>query len=201
MFSSPEPFFAELGDGSVLLTPASSAPQHYSRRLAARAGLYVVQFMTFRSDDRGREALAWWRERCLEQCSMHYADGKMGDQKYLDDWINRFPGTRNLSHPGMLGPWNIESRHVTRGPGGIEVDGVPLVLYHFMGLRLYEDGSVRSAAGRFKISRDQRRWIYEPYVERVRELRARVAALEPEYAASLQATSPCGGGCKHPSRP
>ena len=57
-----------MGYGSVLITPASSSPQHYSKHLAKTAGLFVVQFMPFRSDARGREVLDWWRERCIEYC-------------------------------------------------------------------------------------------------------------------------------------
>jgi hypothetical protein len=189
-FSSPEPFFAALGDGSVLLTPASSAPQHYSRRLAERAGLYVVQFMTFRNDSSGRTALEWWRERCIEWCSAHYVDGRMGDQKYLDDWPRRFQGIRNLAHPGMLGPWNIETRRIESGPDGITVDGEPLIFYHFMGLRPYGNGHHRLAAGRFRITPDQRRWIYDPYIAHLAALRAELAALDPRFAETLPQHEP-----------
>ena len=189
-FSSPKPFFDELGERSVLLTPASSAPQHYSRRLAERAGLFVVQFLTFRDDPDGREALAWWRERCIEHCSMHYSDGRMGDQKYLDDWNVRFRGTQNLAHPGMLGPWNIEAHEVDCGPSGVTIDGEPLVLYHFMGLRLYGDGTVRRAAGRFRITPEQRRWIYDPYVEKLEAMRRRIEVVEPGYLDTLTQHEP-----------
>ena len=115
-FGSPEPFFEGLGDGSVLLTPASSSPQHYSRGLVRRTGLFVVQFMTFRSDATGRAALEWWRERCIEWCFARYEDGKMGDQLYLNDWQTRFGGVRLLGHAGLLGPWCIESRDVATTP-------------------------------------------------------------------------------------
>lgn len=189
-FSSPEPFFDALDEDSVLITPASSAPQHYSRRLAERAGLYVVQFVTFRADERGRETLEWWRERCLEQCSEHYADGKMGDQKYLDDWITRFRGVRNLPHPGMLGPWNMEARTIGHGPDGVTVDGEPLVVFHYMGYRLYGNGFVRRAAGRFRITPDQRRWIYDPYTERLLATRESIEAIEPGYIAALAPREP-----------
>jgi hypothetical protein len=184
-FASPESFFDELGERSVLLTPAASAPQHYSRRLAERAGLYVVQFMTFKADEDGHEALSWWRERCLEHCSMSYVDGKMGDQKYLDDWPTRFGGVHNLAHPGMLGPWNIESREISFSGGGVTVDGRPLVLYHYMGLRLYTDGRNRIAAGRFRITPEQRRWIYDPYVAELRRNWEAIEGVAPGFTAAL----------------
>ena len=37
-YSSPEPAFEAIGDGSVLITPASSSPQHYSRAWSAGPG-------------------------------------------------------------------------------------------------------------------------------------------------------------------
>ena len=184
-FSSPEPFFAALGDGSVLLTPAASSPQHYSRGLARRAGLYVVQFMTFRADSRGLTALDWWRERCIEWCFARYEDGKMGDQKYLDDWTRRFEGIRNLAHPGMLGPWNMESRELEHGPGGTTVDGEPLVLFHYMGMRVFNDGSFRAGAGRFRITAEQAAAIYDPYIATLRDFEELAAGIVPDFADSL----------------
>ena len=142
--------------------------------------------MTFRADERGLEALDWWRERCIEWCFAHHEDGRMGDQKYLDDWTQRFRGVRNLAHPGVLGPWNIESRRVEHGPDGITVDGEPLVFFHFMGLRTFTDGSSRAAAGRFRISAEQRRAIYDPYIATLRRFEHEVAAIDSRFKASLQ---------------
>ena len=110
----------------------------------------------------------------------------MGDQKYLDDWTARFRGVRNLGHPGMLGPWNIESRRVEHGPGGTTVDGEPLILFHFMGLRIFTDGSFRSSAGRFRITAEQRRGIYVPYIAALRRFERVAARLEPGFRQSLE---------------
>ena len=64
-FSDPEPIFEELGDASVLITPHRFSPE-----LAHHAinGIYNVQFLTFRRDERGLEALNWWHDRCIEWC-------------------------------------------------------------------------------------------------------------------------------------
>ncbi|MGI8460474.1 MAG: glycosyl transferase [Solirubrobacterales bacterium] len=181
--SSPEPLFEEMGDASVLITPASSSPQHYSKHLAKMAGLFVVQFIPFRSDERGSEALEWWRERCIEYCSADYGDGRMGDQKYLDDWPTRFQGVHVLAHPGGLGPWNIESRRVEDSPAGMTVDGEPLVFFHYMGLQTFATGSPRLASGRFRISAEERRLIYEPHLAELERIRAEAVAAEPDFAA------------------
>ena len=96
-FSDPEPFFEELGDDSVLITPHRFSPE-----LAHHAinGIYNVQFLTFRRDERGLEALNWWHDRCIEWCYHRFEDGKLGDQKYLDDWPERFEGVHVLAAQG-----------------------------------------------------------------------------------------------------
>jgi hypothetical protein len=189
-YADPTPAFEALAGGSVLITPASSSPQHYSKGLVRRTGLFIVQFMTFRSDEAGTEALDWWRERCLEWCYARYEDGKMGDQLYLDDWPTRFGGVRLLGHPGVLGPWCIESRAVAQGPDGITVDGEPLLFFHFMGLRRYADGTYRPAAGRFRITAEEKRLIYDPYVERLAELRRRITTIAPDYPVAIEQHEP-----------
>ena len=146
--------------------------------------------MTFRSDATGRAALEWWRERCIEWCFARYEDGKMGDQLYLNDWQARFGGVRLLGHSGLLGPWCIESRDVVAESAGVTVDGEPLILYHFMGLRRYGDGTFRSAAGRFRITPDQNRWIYEPYVQRLTELQRRITTIAPDYPIAIEQNEP-----------
>ena len=102
------------------------------------------------------------------------------------DWTARFRGVRNLGHPGMLGPWNIESRRVEHGPDGTTVDGEPLIFFHFMGLRIFTDGSFRASAGRFRITAKQRREIYTPYIAALRSFERLAARLEPGFRQSLE---------------
>ncbi len=51
-FADPEPLFEEMGDASVLITPHRFAPEYAHQ---AMNGIYNVQFLTFRRDERGLE--------------------------------------------------------------------------------------------------------------------------------------------------
>jgi SAM-dependent methyltransferase len=145
-FRDPEPIWQEFGDDSVLIVPHRYAPRWQPHQ--ETSGTYNVEFMTFRRDERGLEALHWWRDRCLEWCYFRFEDGKMGDQKYLDDWPERFGGVHVLEHPGGgLAPWNVERYELARRNGSVLVDDRELVFYHYHSLRLYRGITLLRAAG------------------------------------------------------
>ncbi|HJQ75041.1 MAG TPA: class I SAM-dependent methyltransferase [Gaiellaceae bacterium] len=145
-FRDPAPIWQELGDDSVLIVPHRYAPRWQAHE--ETSGIYNVEFMTFRRDERGLEALHWWRDRCLEWCYFRVEDGKMGDQKYLDDWPDRFAGVHVLEHPGGgLAPWNVERYELACRNGSILVDDRELVFYHYHSLRLYRGITALRAAG------------------------------------------------------
>lgn len=145
-FRDPEPIWQELGEDSVLIVPHRYAPQWQGHE--ETSGTYNVEFMTFRRDARGLEALHWWRERCIEWCYYRFEGGKMGDQKYLDDWPERFEGVHVLEHPGAgLAPWNVANYTLGSSDGSVLVDDRELVFYHYHSLRLYRGITLFRALG------------------------------------------------------
>jgi hypothetical protein len=185
-FADPQPLFDELGDEAVLIVPHRYAAEH--RHKQATSGIYNVEWLTFRRDPDGLEALHWWRNRCIEWCYARYEDGKMGDQKYLDDWPARFERVHVLEHPGGgLAPWNVTSHELTEVGGRPCVDGRPLVFYHHHSLRLYRPSAasrLAAAAGQLRrgvppgplywstnypASPVERRLVWEPYLRELGE--------------------------------
>jgi SAM-dependent methyltransferase len=202
-FRDPTPLFDELGDDSVLITPHRYAERwsHFE----AISGIYNVQFVTFRNDEHGLETVRWWRDRCLEWCYFRPEDGKLGDQKYLDDWPERFEGVHVLEHPGGgLAPWNVENYELRSGDGSVLVDADPLVFHHYHSLRLYSGMTLLRSLGlgssRFRLTRSesplvwasdypisalQQKLLWDPYLRRLGDAVAELRHLEPGFDAGF----------------
>jgi hypothetical protein len=202
-FSDPQPLFAELGQDAVLIVPHRYAREH--RHKAATSGIYNVEWLTFRRDADGLAALRWWHDRCIEWCYARYEDGKMGDQKYLDDWPARFPRVHVLEHPGGgLAPWNVTDHQLDERDSRPTVDGQPLIFYHHHSLRLYRRtpaARLAAAAGQLRsgelattlfwttnydVSATEARLVWLPYLKALGDAQALIGG-EPaldRYPAS-----------------
>jgi len=168
---SPAPLFAELEDAGaqVLITDHGYSPEYDE---SAKLGQYCVQFMSF---TRGGEPVRrWWEERCVEWCFARPEDGKFGDQKYLDDWPERFKGLVHALRQQhlTLAPWNA-----TRYPYGAGA------LYHFHGLRILSDRSIYFGHD-YALPAPLVKQVYGPYVNDLREALAKMdshgIALRPQ---------------------
>lgn len=132
-FSSIEPIYRELGDKSVLIVEHRFPSALKNREIF---GIYNVGLLSFRRDGDGLACLHWWRGRCLDWCYDRVEPGRFADQKYLDDWPDRFSKTVVSRHKGVgLAPWNITNYKYSLSGKDFFVDDQPLIVYHFQGLR------------------------------------------------------------------
>jgi hypothetical protein len=132
-FSSPQPVWDELGRGSVLLCTHRFPDflRHYEQH-----GRYNVGVLGWRRDQDGLACLEWWRERCLEWCFDRLEPGRYADQKYLEEWPRLFGGVVECRHPGVnVAPWNWLGPRWTFTGGRLQVDGQPVVIFHFARFR------------------------------------------------------------------
>lgn len=183
-FRDPEPLFEEMGDDSVLITPHRYAPEYSHQEIN---GIYNVQFLVFRRDERGMQVLRWWHDRCIEWCYYRLEDGKLGDQKYLDDWPERFEGVHVLRQKGGgLAPWNVTRYDVRRVDGQVRVDDDPLVFFHYHRVALAEDGNHRWQPPGYRIDENVERLVYKPYLEACDSAIAEVQAADPAFSAGLE---------------
>jgi hypothetical protein len=177
--AAPDALLAELGADDILITEHRFSPQHDFRE---SAGIYCVQFVTFRASERGLAALRWWRAACIESCELNPAQGKCGDQKYLDDWTERFKGVHVLQHlGGGLAPWNVQ-QYAFDGHGpesGTEIATgrrFQPVFFHFHGLKLSTGGRVQLTGAVYSIGPDALETFYRPYLRHLDDIGRRLAA-------------------------
>jgi len=167
-YENPQILFDELNGKSILISE-----HRYTRDydVSATHGIYCVQFMYFKNDQAGLHALTWWRDRCIEWCYAYLEDGKFGDQKYLDDWQERFPGVHVMQNQGGgLAPWNAQQYFIDDENGRIFLTNKqqgtrsPLIFYHFHGLKFYTDEKVACCDSLYELDKDVKSIIYFPYI-------------------------------------
>ncbi|MFA6761022.1 MAG: hypothetical protein WCR69_08270 [Sulfuricurvum sp.] len=170
-FSDPSVLIDEMGDASVLLTEHRYSPQY--EKFRHTSGIYCVQFMTFKSDERGIGVLRWWREACLDWCYDRIEDGKFGDQKYLDDWTTRFDGIHVLKHlGGGLAPWNVSQYDLEDG-------SIEPIFYHFHNFKFIDDRAVYS--GYYKFRDIEKKLFYEPYEKHLANIKTYLEGMGESY--------------------
>jgi hypothetical protein len=165
-FSSPEPIFTKAGDASILLIEHRYLPE--CNHFAATRGIYNVQFMMFRRNSEGLLALNWWRDRCLEWCFNRSEDNKFGDQKYLDDWVERFSGVHVVQNLGAgLAPWNADQYNLSQIDSQIFVQNDMLIFYHVHGLVIHPLNIGRLCCHDYPISNTLRDLVYLPCLKEI----------------------------------
>lgn len=132
-FADPAPIWRELSEGSVLVVPHRYPVWHDD---SERYGKFNVGVLVFRADANARACVAWWRERCLESCALEGEGIRYGDQKYLDEWPQRFAGVVESRHPGInMAPWNWAGLRWEVDGATVRVGGEALVVFHFAQFR------------------------------------------------------------------
>jgi hypothetical protein len=184
-FADPEPLFEEMRDASVMITPHRFSPEYAQNEMN---GIYNVQFMTFRRDERGMTALRWWHDRCIEWCYYRFEDGKLGDQKYLDDWPERFQGVHVLQHTGGgLAPWNASQYRVWADGGRIFVDQQSLVFFHYHRVRMRRNDKHDSHPPGYHVPWRTRRIIFPPYLRALEAALSEIQAVAPDFDRGIDA--------------
>ena len=167
-FAAAGEVFAEIGDASVALFGHRFSPHIRDRTVN---GIYNVGWLSFRRDARGLGCLERWRDQCLEWCYDRTEPGRYGDQKYLDEWPQLW-GAHVVQHAGAgLAPWNWEHYAITQGKAEAEgrsqlfSNGVPLIFFHFHGLRFLNSWLYDAVYGeQLQIGAAKRRLLFEPYL-------------------------------------
>lgn len=178
-YSSPQPLFAELDDASIgIIEHRTTRP----RALEAKFGRFNVGLLMFRNDAVGGTCVNRWRGQCIDWCFDRVEPLRYADQKYLDEWPSRYAETRILRHPGAnVGPWNV-GRHTLGGAlPNVQVDGQPLIFFHYQRIRQGPSGMIDLGLAPYWVPLAKRRWLrdhlYSDYLRRLSDAAAVVAPL------------------------
>lgn len=164
-FSSIEPVYQELGTGSILIISHRFPPELEDRK---KFGIYNVGMLSFRRDHNGLACLHWWQDRCREWCYDRIENGRFADQKYLDDFPDRFFGVVILQHKGTgLAPWNLANYHYSQRGREFLIDGQTLIMYHFHGLTRVNQWIYDTNVSGYKtrLPKILKNTLYIPYIQ------------------------------------
>ena len=183
-FNDPKILIAELGDKDIMITS-----HRYTKKYdqAAVSGKYCVQFIIFKNNKNGLVALDWWRLACLDWCFDYLDKGRLGDQKYLDDWPTRFQGVYELEHlGGGVAPWNVQQydfyleNNEIIGQEKNTGEIFPLIFYHFHSFCLLSPIKYLPAR-RYDLSENVRRLICAPYFQALQNSIELVKKFSPDF--------------------
>lgn len=194
-FRSPSAIFDELkkSEKSVLITEHrySTLSGYFEQK---KAGRFCVQFITFTNNPESRHVLNIWKNQCLNWCFNKYEYGKFGDQKYLDEWPEKYENVHILNHQGGgVAPWNIRRYNIIEKNNslyGIDLatnEQFNLIFFHFHFVRFQENGKVD--LGWNYLSKKIKRIIYYPYILKIIETEKMLSDLNPEYRISFYKNS------------
>jgi hypothetical protein len=180
-FSDPKVLTDEMGDKDVLITRHNYSPEYDQ---SEPCGIYCVQFVTFKNTVGGLKVLNWWMQACLMWCYNRFEDGKFGDQKYLDDWTEKFDGVHVLKHDGGgVAPWNAKDYQFEKTENVVKVQRAgstvfPLVFFHFHDFRYCVSKSFKLTGEMYLLRDDVKDVVFRSYIQALHEAEIQVAKFD-----------------------
>lgn len=193
LFYSPvQPLFDEMGDASVAIIEHRFTPRLKHLEVNGR---FCVEWVSFRRDEEGMACLSRWRDQCIEWCYYRLEDGRLGDQKYLDEWPQRYARLHILQHVGAgVAPWNYaQYRFGMSSRGQITVAGEPLIFYHFHQFQLLDNGRFDRLSTFYTSECQEPQAVYEAYEAALQSVLKEVRAVAPGFAAGLKPAAQIAG--------
>src|SRR3989344_2253591 len=122
----------------------------------------------------------------LESCVNRVENGKFGDQKYLDDWTERFQGVQVLRHLGGVASWNINrydfstENKILTGIDKNTRQKFPIVFYHFHNAKIFNIFGRVYVKG-FTHKKDVLGLIYKPYSKNMTTALNLIKKIDPTF--------------------
>ena len=167
-FNSPQVIFDELEDRDVLIQPNNFSVKE--RWQFDPIGYYCTAFDIFRNNENTKKIVDDWSKQCIEWCGADFTTGQFGDQKYMNDWREKYSKVREVTVVGAdIAPWNIDKYDVSKRKTSVYINNNPLIYYHFHAFKMsFDDLSYMIEGDRdnhYDIREDAIEYIYKPYIE------------------------------------
>jgi hypothetical protein len=189
LFYSPiQPLFDEIGDASIAIIE-----HRFSERLKDREinGRFCVEWVSFRRDEQGMACLSRWRDQCIDWCYYRLEESRMGDQKYLDEWPERYSACHILMHPGAgIAPWNYSQYCFdTDSQGQITIDKALLIFYHFHQFQLLTNGNFDRLSTFYTSEHKEPEAVYATYETALKGILQEIHHIVPDFSSGLKPVS------------
>lgn len=189
-YTNPQVLIDEMIENgkSVMVTPHRFPKNNES--IADKVGKYCVEFNTFLNNNEGLEVLDYWRNRCLDCCE-NIGDGvHWGDQKYLEELVEKFACVHVCQNLGAgVAPWNIIQyrKSISDKQNYIgwkyKQSEVPLYFYHFQSIKYITRHIINPNIRTYKnIDLSLVDLLYYPYLRMIEEKKQ---ILEKKYGISF----------------
>lgn len=182
-YSSLQPLFDEISNASVVIIEHRFPPSFKHMEIRGR---FCVEWVGFRRDDVGLACLRRWRDQCIEWCFHRLEDGRMGDQKYLDDWPASFPNVHILQHVGAgVAPWNYSQYLFGYENSQITVNNQPLIFYHFHQFQILSATQFDRLSTAYRKMGREPEMVYQFYESSLMEVLTNVREILPNFSAGI----------------
>lgn len=173
-YRSPNPIFKNQQDCSVLLIVEEKKRTENSRN----TGKYNSGFLSFKHNEQGLACVRWWKERCIESCTIDFDANVFGDQLYLEQMPQLFTGVCDVATKGVnIGPWNYLKYRYRVIKGKSYVGKHPLIFFHFSGFRIQAKNQVKLIHG-FDRNRPA---IFKEYIQVINCIIEDVEKVDPNF--------------------
>lgn len=168
-FADPISLFMEKPDAVLYLVDHNNSKEFL--QTYETSGRFNTGFVGCRNSDTARNAVKWWRDRCVQRCfsTPDPINKLFGDQRYVERWLELFDGVHVVENKGAnVAVWNIRGYNISSKNDGVYVDDNPLIFYHFSGFCILNENEF-SLTWFQPIEENTLNLIYLPYMKHLRE--------------------------------
>ncbi len=182
-YSDVEPIFQEIKDSSISIIEHRFSPPF---KYLEKNGKFCVEWNSFKRDKEGMKCLDTWRRQCIKWCYYKLEDGKMGDQKYLDEWPSKFSSCHIIEDEGAgIAPWNYAKYKINKQNNKIKINDSNLIFYHFHQFQILENQKFFRLGDIYTSNKKEPDLIYKVYEKEILKSLDIIRSIDKEFSHGI----------------